>query len=70
MVVAEEKVGTASTMVGDNGSIIFFSLIDMTIFSSPNDVMCFSRPRLLVKLSIEDFLFEGCNMSSGKACGG
>ena len=71
MSVEGNVVGTASAMDGDNGSITFFSLIEMTIFSSPKDVMCFSRPLLLVKLSIDDFLGEvRGEMSSGNTCGG
>ena len=70
VVVSEGNVGTASTMDGDSGSIVFFSLIDMTILSSLSDVMCFSRPLLLVVLSIEDFLGDGRTMSSGNTWGG
>ena len=36
-----KNMGTASAIDGDNGSNCFFSLIEMTIFSSPADVICF-----------------------------
>lgn len=68
--VEGNSVGIASAIDGDNGSISFFSLIEMTIFSNPSDVMCFSRPLLLVKLSIDDLLGEGRAMSSGNTWGG
>ena len=51
MFVEGKYVGTTSVIEGDSGSRSFFSLIDMTIFSSPNDVICFSLP--LPRLSIE-----------------
>ena len=44
MLVDGNRVGTASAIVGDKGSMSFFSLMEMTIFSRPNEVMCFSLP--------------------------
>lgn len=68
--VEGSEVGTASTIDGDSGSISFLSLIEITIFSSPSDVMCFSRPLLLVMLSIDGFLGERRVMASGNTWGG
>lgn len=50
----EKDMETASVIDGDSGSMCFLSFIDWTIFSRPRDVMCFSRPRLLVRLPIEE----------------
>lgn len=68
--VEGSEAGTASAIDGDNGSMSFFSLIEITIFSSPSDVMCFSRPLLLVKLSIEGFRSEKPVKVSGSTWGG
>lgn len=43
--------GTASAIDGDKGSISFLSLIEITIFSKPREVICFSLP--LLRLSSE-----------------
>ena len=67
MFVAGKKVGTASAMDGDSGSSSFLSLIEMTIFSSPNDVMCFSLPR--PRLSIASTRYgDGRLISTGADC--
>ena len=54
MSVVGRESGTFSVMEGESGTMSFFSLMDWTIFSNPNEVICFSRPRLLVKLPRDD----------------
>lgn len=60
-----ENIGMASAIDGDNGSISFFALIDITIFSKPAEVICFWLPLLDVYASVESFLAAGRLMSSG-----
>jgi hypothetical protein len=64
------KEGMASVIDGDKGSICFLSLMEITIFSRPSGVMCFSRPLLPVKLSCDNFLCPPRIMSSGSTFGG
>lgn len=44
MVADGKSGGTASVMEGDKGVMVLFSLIETTILSSFNEVMCFSLP--------------------------
>lgn len=44
MVADGKSCGTASVMEGDKGVMVLFSLIETTILSSFNEVMCFSLP--------------------------
>jgi len=45
--------GTASTIMGDRGSMSCFSCIEETIFAIRNDEMCFSVPRLVAIVGLD-----------------
>jgi hypothetical protein len=54
VVMVGNNVGTASAIRGDSGSNLCFSLIEKTIFSRPNEVICFSLPLPLPSTQARD----------------
>jgi len=62
--------GNESAMNDDRGSSSFFSLMLITIFSKPSDVICFSVPLLRLSTCSESSLrIDGLMMSRGAVCG-
>jgi len=64
MSVESNTAGMASEMLGDKGPISCLSLIEQTIFSKPNEVMCFSFPRDAAMV-VGGFRFECVWISNG-----